>query len=68
VARELGVEPGAFAATAGEDYELLACVQAQDILQLEGLTVIGEVVEGPAQARFSGAGAEALTGYEHRAG
>jgi thiamine monophosphate kinase len=35
VADELGVEPRAFAATAGEDYELCVCVPARTATTLE---------------------------------
>lgn len=68
VAVALGQTPGQFAATAGEDYELLACLDAQTARELDGATIIGEVVDGPARALFSGAGADSLAGYEHRAG
>lgn len=68
VAETLGMAPGQFAAGAGEDYELLACIDAVSARELHGATVIGEVVDGPAEAVFSGAGAESLAGYEHRAG
>jgi thiamine-monophosphate kinase len=61
VATQLGADPGAFAASAGEDYELCACVPAaaravaeQSWAELEGasegapgLTWIGRVLEGP---------------------
>lgn len=68
VAQQLGRSPGAFAASAGEDYELLACVSEAAARELKGVTIIGSVVDGPATAVFSGAGAEDLAGYEHRAG
>jgi thiamine-monophosphate kinase len=68
VAGELGLAPGQFAAGAGEDYELLACIDPQTARELRDVTVIGVVLEGPAQVQFSGAGAETLTRYEHRAG
>ncbi|MBV9006603.1 MAG: thiamine-phosphate kinase [Solirubrobacterales bacterium] len=79
IAAELGVEPRSFAATAGEDYELCACVpeglrdgpavndsgaQRAGVLQRAGLTRIGSVVEGPAGVAFVDAGDE-LSGYEH---
>jgi thiamine-monophosphate kinase len=61
VAGELGVDPRAFAASAGEDYELCVCGPAG---ALEGLTVVGRVVHGPSGVRFEDADAE-LLGYEH---
>ena len=62
VAGELGVEPGRFAATAGEDYELCACLPAQT--RLPNLTWIGAVVQGPPGVVFVDAD-EPLAGYEH---
>lgn len=67
VALALGREPQAFAASAGEDYELLACVSAEAVPELRDVTVIGEVTDGPPGAAFSGAAADSLSGYEHRA-
>jgi thiamine-monophosphate kinase len=69
VAERLGTAPGAFAATGGEDYELIAVL---DPGQVAGcgvpLTVIGEVVDGPAEVRWRGAGSEAaLRGWDHLA-
>jgi len=74
VARELGVDPGSFAATAGEDYELCACVPARSAGELEsergprslggGLTWVGLVVEGTPGVAFTDADVE-LSGYEH---
>jgi thiamine-monophosphate kinase len=61
VAGELGVDPRAFAASAGEDYELCVCGPAGALL---GLTAVGSVVQGPSGVRFGGADAE-LLGYEH---
>jgi thiamine-monophosphate kinase len=68
VASQLGQEPAIFAASAGEDYELLACMTRAAAEGEPAITVIGDVVEGPAEVRFSGAGAAMLDGYEHRAG
>ncbi|MFZ0043501.1 MAG: hypothetical protein WAK93_19485, partial [Solirubrobacteraceae bacterium] len=79
VAEALGADPHRLAATAGEDYELCACVAAssQDLLTREwdaraglpALTWIGRVVEGPGELRFAEAGAGLtageLSGYEH---
>lgn len=70
VAAELGVDPRVFAATAGEDYELCACVPAETAGELDGvpgleLTWIGSVTDGPPEVSFPGC-AEALAGYEHR--
>jgi thiamine-monophosphate kinase len=74
VAEELGVDPRVFAATAGEDYELCACIPAQSAKALESpsgprrlgrdLTWIGSVVEGPAGVEFVD-GEGSLAGYEH---
>ena len=63
VAGELGVDPGCFAATAGEDYELCACLPAQT-RRSRNLTWIGSVVQGPPGVVFVDAD-EPLAGYEH---
>jgi thiamine-monophosphate kinase len=71
VATQLGEVPAEFAATAGEDYELLACLPpgAPPWPAAEAgtpaLTVIGRVVEGPGAVTFTDAGARTLSGYEH---
>jgi thiamine-monophosphate kinase len=70
VARQLGVPAGELAATAGEDYELCACLPptvGTDALarELGGLTIVGRVVEGPAGVEFSD-WRDARGGYEHR--
>jgi thiamine-monophosphate kinase len=62
VARELGVDPRRFAATAGEDFELCACLPAHT--EAENLTWIGAVVQGPPGVVFVDAD-EPLAGYEH---
>ncbi len=74
VAGELGVDPRTFAATAGEDYELCACVPARSAEKLEKargprslgaeLTWVGLVVEGEPGVAFVDADGE-LSGYEH---
>jgi thiamine-monophosphate kinase len=64
VADELGVDPRAFAATAGEDYELCACLPAPSASALSNVTWIGSVVEGPAGVVFTDAEDE-LAGYQH---
>ncbi len=79
VAGALGLQPDVFAATAGEDYELCACVPAQARAALERewvarglapLTWVGEVGE----ASTSGPGLEftdvagELSGWEHGGG
>jgi thiamine-monophosphate kinase len=76
VARQLGADPRAFAASAGEDYELCACIPASARSAVEsgwretagptaaGLTWIGEVAQGRGEVSFPGA-TEELTGYEH---
>lgn len=72
---ELGEDPGRFAATAGEDFELCACLPlaAAAVLCPDGrgtiggapLTVVGGVVPGPAGLSFLDAEG-ALAGFEHR--
>ncbi len=71
LAGELGVGPRSFAATAGEDYELLVCAPPGAVQLLQSsppanadLTWIGSVVEGPAAAIFAGAEGP-LAGFEH---
>ncbi len=74
VAGELGVDPRTFAATAGEDYELCACVPALTAIKLDSergrrsrttdLTWVGLVVEGPPGLVFTDGDGE-LSGYEH---
>jgi len=73
VAHDLGVDPRSFAATAGEDYELCACVPARSAEKLEkprgprslgDLTWIGFVVEGEPGVVFVDADGE-LSGFEH---
>jgi thiamine-monophosphate kinase len=68
VARALGRDPTAWAATAGEDYELCAC-GPETALRACGLTVVGTVGDGLAGLSLRGAaGPEALRGYEHPTG
>ena len=74
IASELGFDAPAFAATAGEDYELCVCLPSsaqrtrQAIPSIDGgsfgLTWIGSVVPGSPGVGFADAGAE-LSGYEH---
>ncbi len=68
VAHQLGYEPGPFAATAGDDYELCVCVPptACGLVSDAGVEVtwIGHVVEGEPEADFSDA-REPLSGWEH---
>jgi thiamine-monophosphate kinase len=72
VAAALGEDPRAFAATAGEDYELCACLPpgsapaAAAAAQAGGwaLTPIGSVRAGRGVAFTDGSGV--LAGYEHR--
>jgi thiamine-monophosphate kinase len=73
VARELGVEPGVFAATAGEDYELLACLPCSAAMillassaersELE-VSFIGSVLAGDPGVVFVDS-SEPLAGFEH---
>ena len=75
VAAQLGADPASFAATAGEDYELCACLPAaaRGTVDTEwptagaALTWIGRVVAnpaGPPGLEFAGSTGE-LSGYEH---
>ena len=73
VAAQLDADPPSFAATAGEDYELCACIPERARAAVESdwpttagvaLTWIGRVEEGPAGVEFAGGTGE-LSGYEH---
>jgi thiamine-monophosphate kinase len=74
VAAQLGESGGALAATAGEDYELCACVPpgvrtsvdaaAKDWGSGAGLTWIGGALEGPPGLVFTDA-PDGLSGYQH---
>ena len=70
VASQLGFEPGAFAATAGEDYELCVCVPPTARRDAElgaaraGLSWIGRVIDGPPGLVFADVDG-GLVGYEH---
>ena len=70
VADELGVDPRVLAATAGDDYELCACLPVATASAQRGrfqpgdLTLIGSVVEGPPGIVFTDAD-EPLSGFEH---
>ena len=69
VAGAVGLSPTIFAATGGEDYELLVTVAA-DAVGSAGcaLTPIGRIEAGAARVRFEGAGARAdLAGFDHLA-
>jgi thiamine-monophosphate kinase len=70
VAAARGVVPGVFAATGGEDYELLVALpEAAFATSTVPLTRIGRIIEGPAGVRFTGAGADpALAGFDHLRG
>jgi thiamine-monophosphate kinase len=67
VAVAQGIAPGAFAATGGEDYELLVALPEAALAAASvPLTAIGRVVDGPLGVRFTGPGAEAgLQGFDH---
>ena len=69
IARTLRRTPGVFAATGGEDYELVVALPAEAIAACGvPLTVIGRVEAGPVGVRFIGTGAdEALRGWDHLA-
>lgn len=64
IAHDLDADPRALAATAGEDYELCACLPAASASAVTNLTWIGSVLQGPAGVVFSDAD-EPLAGYEH---
>ncbi len=70
IAAELGRAAQAFAATAGEDFELCVCLptvvagRAGDHPDLRGLTDVGRVLPGPPALAIPGADEE-LAGYEH---
>jgi thiamine-monophosphate kinase len=73
VAAQLNADPPSFAATAGEDYELCACIPERARAAVESewptaagapLTWIGRVEDGPACVQFAGSTGE-LSGYEH---
>jgi thiamine-monophosphate kinase len=71
VAAELGVDPRELAATAGEDFELCACVPAGSVPAAQSslpanaaLTLIGSVVAGPGEVAFLDT-TRNLLGYEH---
>ncbi len=74
VAAQLALDPGAFAAGAGEDYELCVCAPEATRATIEAalaacagappITWIGRVVEGDAGVAFAGAVAP-LHGFEH---
>jgi len=70
IATELGRDPAQFAVCGGEDYELCACLPAAAAAQVDGLTEIGVVTEGPAGVRFLGSDGKQveLHGYEHDVG
>lgn len=71
VAGKLGTDPGRFAATAGEDFELCVCLPAGLVKagaafghDLPTLTYVGQVLDGPPSLVVSDAEGE-LFGYEH---
>jgi thiamine-monophosphate kinase len=75
-ARQLGIHAGAFAATAGDDYELCVCAPTASRSTIEAaidsdgrgrrVTWIGEAVPGSGVSLSGvGVGAEPLQGYEH---
>ncbi len=79
VASQLDTHPASFAATAGEDYELLVCASSSAVATIERelercsaagssrapISWIGEVLAGPSGVVFVDAD-ESLSGYEHQ--
>jgi thiamine-monophosphate kinase len=71
VARQLDTDPGWFAATAGDDYELCVCLpptaRESGAAASIDLTWVGVVREGPGELTFTdvGAAGPAPVGYEH---
>ncbi len=63
VADQVGVPAAVLAATAGEDFELCACLPAQ-VTPPTGTTLIGRVLAEAPELRFSDSSAR-LSGYEH---
>jgi thiamine-monophosphate kinase len=63
VADQVGVPAAVLAATAGEDFELCACLPAQ-VAPPSGTTLIGRVLAEDPELRFSDSTAQ-LSGYEH---
>jgi thiamine-monophosphate kinase len=74
VAAQIDILPGVLAATAGEDYELLACLEPATAAALGAtVTTIGRVAamapDGAPGLRFAGAGSDRpLRGHEHHVG
>jgi thiamine-monophosphate kinase len=74
VAAQLDVVPGVLAATAGEDYELLACLPPEAVGRLGDLvTVIGHVTaastgRAPGVSLAGAGSAQPLRGHEHHVG
>jgi thiamine-monophosphate kinase len=78
IAAQLQVDAGEFAASAGEDYELCACLPpaAPELLAADAelraalgpLTWIGRVLEGPGALTFTDGDAATLAGFEHGRG
>jgi thiamine-monophosphate kinase len=64
VAAQLDEDPYELAATAGEDYELLATVPPENREDVS-LSWIGRVIEGAPEVRFAGARGPSLGGYRH---
>jgi thiamine-monophosphate kinase len=66
IARQLRIDPGRFAATAGDDYELCVCMPPNAAAEIDSqrLTWVGRVFDGPAGVVFTDADGE-LSGFEH---
>lgn len=64
IAAELKLDPHHLAATAGDDYELCACLPPGSPNSLSNVTWIGSIAEGPPGVAFLDAD-RPLAGYEH---
>ena len=70
IARSLGRDPAVFAATGGEDYELLISAPEQVLDAIAdsigiALTLIGEVTQGDVAFRHRDGTVEGLSGWDH---
>src|SRR4051794_12625899 len=69
VAAQLGADPRELAATAGEDYELCACLPRGAAAALgDAVVVVGRVLDGEPGVSWAGAEGLCLAGHEHPVG